>query len=64
MFTASDLISILIPAPIQKTGQGFWARLANGNVCAQWLSRIELFATLWTVVCQAPLSVGFSRKGS
>jgi len=25
-------------------------------------SRVLLFATLWTVVCQAPLSMGFSRQ--
>ena len=25
-------------------------------------SRIQLFATLWTVVCQAPLSMGISRQ--
>ena len=26
-------------------------------------SRVRLFATLWTVVCQAPLSMEFSRHG-
>ena len=26
------------------------------------LSRVWLFATLWTTVCQAPLAVGFSRQ--
>ena len=26
------------------------------------LSRVRLFATLWTVAYQAPLSVGFSRQ--
>ena len=25
-------------------------------------SRVQLFATLWTVAHQAPLSVGFSRR--
>ena len=25
-------------------------------------SRVQLFATLWTVACQAPLSMGFSRQ--
>ena len=25
-------------------------------------SRVWLFATLWTIVCQAPLSVGFSKQ--
>ena len=27
------------------------------------LSRVQLFATLWTVAHQAPLSMGFSRQG-
>ena len=26
------------------------------------LSRVQLFATLWSVACQAPLSMGFSRQ--
>ena len=26
-------------------------------------SHIQLFVTLWTVACQAPLSMGFSRQG-
>ena len=26
------------------------------------LSLVRLFATLWTVACQAPLSMGFSRQ--
>ena len=25
-------------------------------------SHLKLFATLWTVACQAPLSMGFSRQ--
>ena len=25
-------------------------------------SRVQLFATPWTVACQAPLSMGFSRQ--
>jgi len=31
-------------------------------MCAQSLSRVRLFATLWTVAGQAPLSVEFSRQ--
>ena len=30
--------------------------------CAQSLSRIQLFATPWTVAHQAPLSMGFSGQ--
>ena len=27
-------------------------------------SRVPLFVTLWTIACQAPLSMGFSRQES
>ena len=30
--------------------------------CAQSLSRVQLFETPWTVACQAPLFMGFSRQ--
>ena len=30
-------------------------------VCAHF-SRVGLFVTLWTVACQTPLSMGFSRQ--
>ena len=30
-------------------------------LCVQLLRRVQLFATLWTVACQTPLSMGFSR---
>ena len=29
---------------------------------AKLFSCVQLFATLWTVACQAPLSMGFSRQ--
>ena len=31
-------------------------------MCAQSLSHVRLFATPWTVACQAPLSMKFSRQ--
>ena len=31
-------------------------------VCLCVLSRVWVFATLWTVACQAPLSIGFPRQ--
>ena len=31
--------------------------------CVQSLSRVRLFVTPWTVACQAPPSMGFSRQG-
>ena len=30
--------------------------------CVKLLSCVQLFATPWTVACQAPLSMGFSRQ--
>ena len=35
---------------------------ALASVLVQPLSRVRLFATPWTVACQAPLSMGFPRK--
>ena len=37
-------------------GEGDAAR-SSVYMCAQSLSRVRLFASLWTVACQAPLSV-------
>ena len=31
-------------------------------MCTKLLSRVQLFATLWTVAHQAPLSMGLSRQ--
>ena len=31
--------------------------------CASILSRVQLFLTSWTVACQAPLFLGFSKQG-
>ena len=34
----------------------------HSHMCACSFSRVWLFATPWTVVCQAPLSTGFSKQ--
>ena len=34
----------------------------NICVCTWLLSCVQLFATPWTIACQAPLSMGFSRQ--
>ena len=31
-------------------------------MCAQSLSHVQLFVTLWTTACQAPVSLEFSRQ--
>ena len=33
-----------------------------GLMCVSCFSPVRLFATLWTIVLQAPLSIGFSRQ--
>ena len=30
--------------------------------CLGLLSHVQLFVTLWTIVCHAPLSMGFTRQ--
>ena len=35
----------------------------NMWMCTQSLSHVQHFVTPWTVTCQAPLSMGFSRQG-
>ena len=38
-------------------------QLAPTALCCAWsLTRVPLFVTPWTVACQAPLSMGFSRQ--
>ena len=40
-----------------------WLKTSNViSVYAQSLSHVGLFVTLWTIACQAPLSMGFSRQ--
>ena len=46
---------------VTLTGRG---QIQNTTHCSytKLLSRVRLFATLWTVAFQAPLSIGFSRQ--
>ena len=37
-------------------------RCMNSGKKVKWLSRVRLFETPWTVTCQAPPSLGFSRQ--
>ena len=49
------------PAPVRF----LYSRDIYGVLCCVVLScfsRVRLFATLWTVACQVPLSMGFSRQ--
>ena len=39
-----------------------WLYMSLGIVVVQSLSHVRLFVTPWTIACQAPLSVEFSRQ--
>ena len=47
---------------INRFRQCSFMNVMHAYVCVQSLSHVQLFATLWTVACQAPLSMGFSRQ--
>ena len=53
-------MSCLLPGLLQ----GAWGKEGACQICvhAQWISHVRLFATPWTIPCQAPLSMGFSRQ--
>ena len=36
--------------------------VSSPSLCFSYFSRVQLFATLWNVASQAPLSMGFSRQ--
>ena len=42
----------------------FLENMVRVFVCDHLLSCVHLFVTPWTVACQAPLSLGFSRKNT
>ena len=39
-----------------------WESIDFSVICVSHSSRVRLFVTPWTVACQAPLSMGFSRQ--
>ena len=47
---------------INRFRQCSFMNVMHAYVCVQSLSHVQLFATLWTVVCQAPPSMEFSRQ--
>ena len=55
----------LLVAVLRNSGKDQGLCLVTGGVCMlSHLSRVQLFATPWTVANQAPLSMGFSRQES
>ena len=59
-FNSCSLKSYLPPKPIE----GPHRRVKQYCImcCAQSLSHVQLFATQWTVICQAPLSMGILQE--
>ena len=58
-------MSLISPALAGRfsTTSATWEALENRTcVCVKSLSRVRLFATMWTVARQAPPSMGFSRQ--
>ena len=47
---------------VLKPGWSWNQSPMDAEGCAQSVSRVQLFATPWTVACQDPLSMGFSRQ--
>ena len=47
---------------IIRTTDNQLEKVSNSNVVVQPLSRVHLFTTLWTVACQAPLSLMISQS--
>ena len=75
IFLRAQISSRIIASRFGKSGRSVYASyinfvlvietksimLENFNVCVQSLIHVWLFATPWTVACQAPLSMNFPR---
>ena len=49
--------------PLQSKLNIYWNNEYFFTGCVlNYFSRVQLFVTLWTVACQVPLSLGFSRQ--
>ena len=57
-------VSLLCCCNLSKNRSWLSAHALPLRVCCAKLLQLRLFATLWTVACQAPLSMGFSRQES
>ena len=47
---------------MQRARSRIWSRNASSWGISSCFTRVRLLVTLWTVVCWAPLSKGFSRQ--
>ena len=60
--TASDFLVEFIPLQKAKLSQVTERSSFAVIVVVKLISRVQLFATPWTVIHQGPLSIGFSRQ--
>ena len=60
--TASDFLVEFIPLQKAKLSQVTERSSFSVIVVVKLISRVQLFATPWTVIHQGPLSIGFSRQ--
>ena len=51
-----------LPSPLLLVILAIFTGIIKACVHAQLLSHVQLFATLWTIICHTPLSIGFSRE--
>ena len=54
------ILPLIPPGELRPSPEPFWAYFGVPSTCV--LSCVWLFATPWTIACQAPLSMGFSRQ--
>ena len=68
MLTADSVEKALMQGKIEGWRRKGWQRMScldgitDSVYVLSHFSRVWLFETLWTVVCHAPLSIGFSRQ--
>ena len=55
-------ISIIATVKPLSDSSNIWVLFESCAYVLSHVSRVRLFAILWTLVCQAPLSMGFSRQ--
>ena len=58
---STQLPASVIPRRMEDT-DSYTQGHSQPTVCVQSLSHVQLLVTPWTVACQAPLSMGFSRQ--
>ena len=63
-FRIAQLLFLVLWQPSKSIGHTRYSECVylHTCICAHALSRVRLVATPWTVSCEAPLSMGFSRQ--